>query len=611
MTTRSMGVATAALLFVGIVAPVGAPTASTRAGAATAVLEATPTKPIEVTATGFHRRVQLTWTAPASDGGSPISGYRVQRSMNGTSWTTLTSTAPLTRSYSVRDLANGTRYFFRIAARNADGFGANSNIATARPRPVPGAVRRFRVAAADGSATLRWRSPRSNGTRRATGYRIEQRSAGGAWSVVTTVAGSVRRFTVPVVNGSAHSFRLSARNARGAGPTSPVRTVSPPTTRFVALNGGHTCAVLPDARGRCWGNNASRQLGDPGITSSIRTPSSLIGGAAAPLAGIGSLALGAQHSCALLADATIRCWGDNEEGEAGNNTMTARQTSPVTVLADDLGTLTDVTGLAAGGHATCARLGDGTLRCWGRNDNGQIGDGTATDRRRATTVVKTDGTPLSRVAQVDVGDSHSCAVLTDGTARCWGSNADGQIGSGFLGGNSLHPASVRRSLLTPLTDVESISAGTYHTCAVLSGGTARCWGSALGGRLGNGVVTGNSAAPVTVTDADGPLSGITAVSAGSSHTCALLDDATARCWGSNGSGQLGTGDVGGNESRAVTVRIDGERPMTGILQIEVGNSTTCARLSDGTMRCWGSNEDGGLGDGSVEYRPVPVRPVGL
>jgi alpha-tubulin suppressor-like RCC1 family protein len=611
MTTRSIRVATAALLLISGAMSVGAPALSARAGIAAPALDAKPAKPIEVTATGFHRRVQLTWTAPASDGGSPISGYRVQRSTNGTSWTTLTSTAPLTRRYSARGLTNGIRYFFRIAARNADGFGPNSNIATARPRPVPGAVRRFRVVAGDGSATLRWRAPTSKGTRRATGFRIEQRPPDGVWSIVTIVAGSVRRFTVPVVNGSAHSFRVSARNARGTGPTSPVRTVSPPTTRFVALDGGHTCAVLPDARGRCWGNNASRQLGDPGITSSIRTPSSLIGGAAAPLADIVSLSLGAQHSCALLADATVRCWGDNEEGEAGNNTMTARQTSPVTVLADDLSTLAGVADLAAGGHSTCARRRDGTVRCWGRNDDGQVGDGTTTDRRRAATVLKTDDTPLSSVSTIDVGVSHSCAVLTDGTARCWGSNADGQIGSGFLGGNSLHPASVRRSLLSPLTDVESISAGTYHTCAVISGGTARCWGSALGGKLGDGAVTGNSAVAVTVTDDNGPLSSITAVSAGSSHTCALLDDTTARCWGSNGSGQLGTGEVGGNESRAVTVSIDGERPMTGILQIEVGNSTTCARLSDGTMRCWGSNEDGGLGDGSVEYRPIPVRPVGL
>jgi alpha-tubulin suppressor-like RCC1 family protein len=611
MTIRSIRCAAAALLLVGLAVPVDTAAASARSPLAFPVLDASPTKPVEVTITGFHRRVHLTWTAPVSDGGSPISGYRVQQSTNGTSWTTVTATAPLTRSYWVRGLTNGTRYFFRIAARNADGVGPNSNIATARPRPVPGAVRRFRVAPADGAAILRWRAPKPNGTRRVTGYRIEQRSPDGAWSVVTTVAGSVRRFTVPVVNGSAHSFRLSARNSRGAGPTSPIRTVSPPTTRFIALDGGHTCAVLPDTRGRCWGNNASRQLGDPGITSSIRTPSSLIGGAAAPLAGIEGLALGAQHSCALLTDATVRCWGDNEEGEAGNNSMAARQTSPVTVLADDLTTLIDVTGLAVGGHSSCGRLRDGTVRCWGRNDSGQVGDGTTNERRRATTVLKTDDTPLSSVDQVDVGTAHSCAVLSDGTARCWGSNANGRLGMGLIGGTSPHPVSVRRTFLSPLTDVVSISAGSSHTCAVISDGTARCWGSASGGRLGDGTVTGDRGTPVTVTDADGTLSRITAVSAGFSHTCALLADATARCWGSNGSGQLATGDVGGNEARAVTVTIDGDRPMTGILQIEAGTATTCARLTDGTMRCWGSNEDGGLGDGSLEYRPIPVRPVGL
>lgn len=220
-----------------------------------------------------------------------------------------------------------------------------------------------------------------------------------------------------------------------------------------------------------------------------------------------------------------------------------------------------------GGH-TCMLLEDSTVRCWGVNARGQLGDGTTTFRTMPVTVVLSEaegGGPLTGVIAISAGTDHTCALVHDGTVRCWGWNVQGQLGIGTAGPetDSAHPVPVVRS----------------------------------------------------VAEGGGQLTGVTAIAAGAGHTCALIDDETVRCWGNNGSGQLGDGSTT-RRTNPVTVLASGTADsspvdLTAVTAISAGVWHTCALMTDATVRCWGSNENGQLGDGTSDaFKPNPVAVVG-
>jgi alpha-tubulin suppressor-like RCC1 family protein/putative cell wall-binding protein len=310
---------------------------------------------------------------------------------------------------------------------------------------------------------------------------------------------------------------------------------------------------------------------------------------------VAQISVGAQHTCAVITDGTARCWGYNFDGQLGDGS-TVNSSTPVEVTG-----LSDITQISAATTHTCARLADGTAYCWGFNWSGQLGDGTTTDSVTPVAVQTSSGdsSPLSDVVEISAGEHHSCAVLSDGTARCWGSGFHGRLGDGTTT-NSSTPVLV--SGLTGVS-VAQISAGPIHTCAVLTDGTARCWGGNWGGHLGNGSTTASST-PVAVHTAAGdatPLSGVVQISTSATHTCAVLEDGTARCWGSNTDGQLGNGSTTAS-STPVTVHASAadSNPLSAVVEITTGYDHTCAVLTDGTARCWGRNLDGQLGTGAVE-----------
>ena len=251
-----------------------------------------------------------------------------------------------------------------------------------------------------------------------------------------------------------------------------------------------------------------------------------------------ALASGANHSCALLSDSTVKCWGLNTNGQLGNGTTT-QSTSPVVVP-----NLSGVASIAAGGSTTCALLSTGAVKCWGLNTNGQLGDNTTVQKLVPTAVSGIDGTAAKATA-IAVGTSHSCALITDGTVRCWGLNTSGQLGDNTLV-QKLVPTTVKATATTNLTGVTVISAGAAHTCAIVGSGataTAKCWGSNANGRLGNASTT-NSSLPVAVTVT--LTTGLTAIVAGGSHTLALVPSVTlapraGAAWGLNTNGQVGDG----------------------------------------------------------------------
>lgn len=245
---------------------------------------------------------------------------------------------------------------------------------------------------------------------------------------------------------------------------------------------------------------------------------------------------------------------------------------------------------AAGNGHSCALIDDGSARCWGINGSGgRLGDGT---NFNSSVPVVVSG--LSGADSIEAGGDHTCAVLDDGSARCWGANSDGQLGNGTTT-NSNVPV-----VVPGLDGVVAVSAGTFFTCAVLVDGSARCWGANENGQLGNGT-TVSSNVPVVVSG----LTDAVGISVGFDHACALLADGTARCWGLGGSGRLGNG---GTVSSSVPVVVSG---LTGAVGLSVGGGHACAVLADGAARCWGTGSSGRLGNGSTASSSVPVVVSGL
>src|SRR4051812_14872163 len=351
-------------------------------------------------------------------------------------------------------------------------------------------------------------------------------------------------------------------------------TAAPST---MAGGGYHTCIVMTDQSVRCFGENNWGQLGNGGFANAS-TPVPVSGLTTAVSAGAGI-----EYSCALLADGTVWCWGTNFVGQLGDGTIGGGSAVPKAVQ-----NLSNVVALASGGFHNCVILSDRTVECWGRNQDGQLGNGNNT----------TDaGTPqpvsgLTGVVALASGGYYTCALLTDASGRCWGRNDRGQVGDGTT------TSRTTPVVVSGLTNAVQLSAGLYHTCALLTDGTVQCWGQNDSGQIGGTMVF--SSVPVTVTG----ISNATAVSAGVFHTCALLSDGTVRCWGQNGNGQLGNGTTTNSSS---PVGVNG---LSHVIRVTGAGLHTCAILSSQAMQCWGYNVYGQLGNGNTTDSPVPVPVAG-
>jgi len=268
---------------------------------------------------------------------------------------------------------------------------------------------------------------------------------------------------------------------------------------------------------RCWGSNAAGQLGD-GTTSEHLVPADVIGLGGAAVA----LAAGDNYTCALMQPGGVKCWGINTAGQLGDGTTTAAS-FPVSAA----GLSSGVVAITAGAEHTCALLQSGGVKCWGANVAGQLGDGTTINR---TTPV--DVSNLAGVNGIDAGGTHTCATLTDGSIRCWGANNNGQLGDGTRVGQS-QPVTVT-GLSSAAT---SVGTGIAHSCALLTNGSAACWGSNEYSQVGDGAATWRTT-PKTVS---GLAANVLSLQAGGYHNCVLVTGNRPLCWGRDSDGQLGAG----------------------------------------------------------------------
>ena len=353
----------------------------------------------------------------------------------------------------------------------------------------------------------------------------------------------------------------------------------------IAAGGSHTCALTTDGAVKCWGHNASGQLGD-GSTTTRLIPVPVSGLAS----GVAAITAGSGHTCALTTGGGIKCWGSNMYGQLGISMMFESSTIPVQVGYMWSG----VTTVSAGAGHTCALTLEGGAKCWGNNWYGQIGDGTTTNQSTPVDVIGLG----SGVGSILAGSTHTCALTTNGEAQCWGSNWYGQLGDGTLIDRSTPAAVIGLD-----SGLVTISLGDYHTCGLTVYGRVKCWGSNEFGALGNGRMPKNRNEPVPVS---GLVSGVSAIDAGSKHNCVLTAVGAVHCWGGNNRGQLGDGTIGNNSSPVAVSELG-----SGVAAISAGWFHTCGLTTGGGVKCWGSNEFGQLGDGTKIDRHTSIDVFGL
>jgi alpha-tubulin suppressor-like RCC1 family protein len=351
----------------------------------------------------------------------------------------------------------------------------------------------------------------------------------------------------------------------------------------------HTCALLGNGGVKCWGQDYRGQLGDGSDNESKNRPVDVVGLGGRVLA----LDAGRWHTCVLLDTGAVQCWGSNAWGQLGDDRRAFRQNQPVGVIGLDSG----VKAIAAGGMHSCAVTIDGGVWCWGRNYEGQLGNGTWPSLQLSpVAVVGLDG-PAETVR---AGDYHTCALLESGKVQCWGKNLAGQLGDGDMPNNSYQPVTV----VGLAAGVQDITLGGEHSCAQLESGAAMCWGDNNYGQLGHGAFGAAYDTPVAVV---GLSVNVTTISAGGEHTCLQLESGISQCFGADALGQLGNG--GDRQNQNAPVDVVGLHE--GVREISAGDQHTCALIGPGEVQCWGAGQDGQLGNGENNDYDFPVTVIGL
>jgi len=348
----------------------------------------------------------------------------------------------------------------------------------------------------------------------------------------------------------------------------------------------HTCARFSDGRVACWGSNEFFELGQEGAERSL-SPIEVEG-----LPSMARLVRGSTYTCGFSPEGTLWCWGDGSEPLLGSSIQPSR---------DWVMDVDDIVDIQSGGAHSCVVEAAGTIQCWGfRNGDGELGNGTM-----EMSLEPVDVLGLEDVTEISAGAFFNCARTRSGRLACWGDNGDGQIGDGTGGESSWEQD--RHAPAFVLGDVERVTTGLHFACALTASGALLCWGNNGRGSVGIGsrerqyVASPEPLFPTTEIE----IVDVVAARMGS-HACALTGSGAVLCWGNNSAGQVGVGSSSVEFEAPVEVRDIDE--VTGIT---LGRAHTCAIRSGREVWCWGKNDQGQLGDGTLEDRDVPVRVIGF
>jgi alpha-tubulin suppressor-like RCC1 family protein len=360
------------------------------------------------------------------------------------------------------------------------------------------------------------------------------------------------------------------------------------------------CVLHTDHTVWCAGENQYGQLGQGLSGPPMSTWVEVRDSTSAVIADATAISVGWEFACAVRTGGTVWCWGLGGFGQMGSN-VSGGSPAAVQVLKGVGQPLTDIVEVGGGKNHNCARDTSGAVWCWGRNNVGQIGDGTTTERHVATPVLDAPGGPaLTGALALDVGNDHSCLMKANKALWCWGFNGRGQLADG---------SQTQRPNPVSAGSAEKFSAGVLHTCIMKTDGSVACAGDVWRNRIGNGAAvydtgTGFYATPEPVLVAPGgaALAGVTSIVAGG-VSCALMADTTVNCWGDNNHGQAGTG--GGSTTPTPVITSDG-KPLSGVDRIVTQFARVCVHKTTGEWLCWGRNLEGAFGDGTFANHPLPT-----
>lgn len=555
------------------------------------VIAGTPRPPATISAASGNGRLTIGWTASTSNG-SAVKAYQLSartKAPGASTWSTwkTTSYSAATRK-AVLTRANGSTVEYRLRATNARGAGPWSTTRSTKvglPARVSGVV----ATPSAGTVAVSWTAANGNGSA-VTSYAVAHRqrasasAAWGAWTTTSVAAPAVTTSFTSLDPGSQHQVTVAAVNGVGRGPASLTASAtvpdaavvwtaqSRPTSIGVSLSQG--CAMVATGV-RCWGGGAR---GDGTDVLMYSAPVDVSG-----LGPVSAIAVGHGFACALKPDASVWCWGGNGGGQVGNADYAAQDvvTTPVPVQ----GLPDDALQITAGMGTACALLVTNDVWCWGVN-SGILGEATLNQIVR--TPIKIAG--LGKVVSIDVGWTTACAIVeeTGFSAYCWGNNREGTVDPV----NNVGYAIVVPQRIGTYTEVTSISTSESNTC-LIDAGSVVCWGRSAYLGVTNSLDLGVYAGPIAPENLSGTYTG---VFVGAGGTCLLDADGVPTCWG-----QLA---IGGYSKTPETYTGFGQK----VLEMDPARETACARVADGTVRCWG---DTLLITNDTGFAATPVVRAGL
>ena len=495
---------------------------------------------------------------------------------------------PPSSPYTHTGLTNTTTYYYRLRAVNDSGTGGEP---TAEISATPGGPattpQNFTALASRKQVTLNWTAQAS------VTYDLFYATTAGI-DVGSSTAAKFTDVTPPYIHteltdDTTYYYKLTVRNPFGTSAPTAEISATPRVAEKISTGNFYTCAVA-SGRALCWGQNNSGQLGTGNMSGAL-TPQQ----AGDLTTGVTQISAGKDHTCAVVGGRAL-CWGEGGLGRLGHNEMDSEVMNSET--ADKLtptqvhGLTAGVTQISAGKNHTCAVVNGGAM-CWGLGTSGRLGRGnqdTQTGPQQVSGLT-------ANVTQISAGGSHTCAVVNGG-AMCWGFGSRGRLGTG-----SLDTQTSPQAVNDLTSGVTQISAGSEHTCAVVNG-AAWCWGKGRERQLGHNGLNPQTDKK-TPTRVYGLASGVTQISAGFEHTCAVVEG-RALCWGEGANGRLGTGN---NSDQTTPTQVVGL--TSGVTEISAGQRHTCA-VVEGHAVCWGESADGRLGNNnSRDDQNTPVSVNGL
>jgi alpha-tubulin suppressor-like RCC1 family protein len=352
----------------------------------------------------------------------------------------------------------------------------------------------------------------------------------------------------------------------------------------IAAGNDHGCAIKADRTAHCWGNNSNGEVGTGNEVGSLLAPTQLGSGFAEPLRGI---AAGWEASCAITTAGKVFCWGHQDTLGTGSTVATGNPTANQVLTLDPF----DVVEVSVGHRHACALTSAGGVHCWGNNPYGEVGKPAGENQLAPFEITSLSGVTDIDVAMASINtEGHSCAVDDLGIVSCWGRNSFGQLGV-----DPVTAATEVPSVVGALGAALRVATGETHTCAALVDKTVWCWGRNNYLQLGQDPITTETHIPQQVPG----LSGIVDVDAGRFYTCALEENGQLHCWGRNNAQQLGRVTLEATEAIPGPVVTDAENtavPVDDFVSFSTGNAHVCATRSNEFAWCWGDRGAGRLGD---------------